>query len=385
MSEYRYYEFQAIDTPLAEREQRELRAISSRATITSTRFANSYSWGDLKARPADLVERYFDAHLYLANWGTRALTFRFPKRLLDLETARRYCRGGAASARAKADHVILDFCSDEEGSGWIDEREGPDHLAALLPLRAEVADGDQRALYLGWLLCAQNGDLDAASEEPPCPPGLRALLAPLEAMIDFLRIDRDLVDAAAAGSADARLGSQNELERWVAALPEQERTALLVRLVEGRDPHLRSEVVKRFRASSGSGSSAAAVPPRTAGQLLADAERRRQERKRAEAEQAARERARREREAAEARARELDALARREADAWAEIDAHIATKQPRRYDEAAKVLRDLRDLGVHRGDTAAVGARIERLCADHAKKPSFVRRVRSALSQPTSR
>jgi hypothetical protein len=159
---------------------------------------------------------------------------------------------------------------------------------------------------------------------------------------------------------------------------------LLVRLVEGGDPHLRSEVVRRFRASSGSGSGTGAVPPRTAGQLLADAERRRQERERAEAELAASERARREREAAEARARELDALARPEAHAWAEIDAHIATKQPRRYDEAARLLRDLRDLGLRRGDAAAVGARIERLYADHANKPSFVRRVRSALSQSPS-
>src|SRR5919198_1504264 len=69
MSEYQYYEFVAVDRPLSEREQRELRAISSRATITSTRFANSYSYGNLKGDPAKLVERYFDAHLYLANWG----------------------------------------------------------------------------------------------------------------------------------------------------------------------------------------------------------------------------------------------------------------------------------------------------------------------------
>ena len=37
MSEYQYYEFHAIDRPLSERERRELRACSTRATITSTR------------------------------------------------------------------------------------------------------------------------------------------------------------------------------------------------------------------------------------------------------------------------------------------------------------------------------------------------------------
>ncbi len=70
MSEYQHYEFLALDEPLGEREQRELRALSSRATISSTRFANFYTFGNLKADPSRLVERYFDAHLYLANSGT---------------------------------------------------------------------------------------------------------------------------------------------------------------------------------------------------------------------------------------------------------------------------------------------------------------------------
>jgi hypothetical protein len=38
MSEYQYYEFQAIDRPLTEREIRELRSYSTRAKITPTRF-----------------------------------------------------------------------------------------------------------------------------------------------------------------------------------------------------------------------------------------------------------------------------------------------------------------------------------------------------------
>lgn len=379
MSEYQYYEFQALDRPLDDREQRELRAISSRATVSSTRFANSYNYGDLKANPADLVARYFDAHLYLANWGTRALTLRFPKRVLDLETAKVYCRGGAATTRATRDHVIVDFRSEEEASEWVEDDEGPGHFAALLPLRAEVAVGDYRALYLAWLLCAQSGDFDDADEEPPCPQGLRTLSAPLEAMIEFLRVDRNLVEAAADGSPDDGQLRNGDVERWVKSLSEAERTALLVGFVEGGDPHLRSDVLRRYRAFHDLLRPKKPRPSRTVGQLLADRERRAEERQRAVAERAAQERARREREAAEARGRELDALARREAKAWAEVDAHVAAKQPRRYDEAAKLLRDLRDLGVRRGDAVAVEARIERICAEHEGKPSFVRRVRSAL------
>jgi hypothetical protein len=73
MSEYQYYEFQALDRPLDEREMGELRAVSTRAIITATRFVNHYEWGDLKADPSAWMETYFDAFLYLANWGTHEL------------------------------------------------------------------------------------------------------------------------------------------------------------------------------------------------------------------------------------------------------------------------------------------------------------------------
>ena len=101
MSEYQYYEFQAIDSPLTEGQMRELRSISSRADITPTRFTNFYTFGDFKGNPAKMVEKYFDAYLYLANWGTHEFTLRLPCQALDLERAQLYCAGESASARAK--------------------------------------------------------------------------------------------------------------------------------------------------------------------------------------------------------------------------------------------------------------------------------------------
>ena len=67
MSEYQYYEFQAIDRPLGADEREQLRAISSRARITATSFVNSYDFGNLKADPLKLLERYFDLFCYVAN------------------------------------------------------------------------------------------------------------------------------------------------------------------------------------------------------------------------------------------------------------------------------------------------------------------------------
>ncbi len=377
MSEYQYYEFQAIDRPLTLREMGELRSYSSRATITATRFVNSYSYGNFKGSSSQWMEKYFDASLYLANWGTHELMLRLPLRVLDLATAKRYCRGESASGRAKGDHVILELRSEDEGGEWVEEENG--QLSSLIPLRADVAGGDLRALYLAWLLCAQTGELDVADEEPPCPPGLGKLTAPLEAFVDFLRVDRDLIAAAAARSPDAASAVTNaEIENWVTELPESERTRLLVRLMDGTEAHLRAELLRRFRDSRGVASRASAEGARTAGELLKAAEQRAEERRRKEAEQAERERARTEREAAAARDRHLDSLAKREAQAWDELRALVATKQPAKYDEAVQLLRDLRDLGLRKGRAVEVAARVRRLCVEHARKPSFIERLRKA-------
>ncbi len=44
MSEYQYYEFQALDKPLTKQQQKELRSLSSRAEITATSFVNEYNY-----------------------------------------------------------------------------------------------------------------------------------------------------------------------------------------------------------------------------------------------------------------------------------------------------------------------------------------------------
>jgi hypothetical protein len=378
VSEYQYYEFLAVDRPLTEREMQELRAVSSRAVITPTRFTNHYEWGNFKGDPRAWMERYFDAFLYFANWGTHELMLRLPRRLLDPATAKRYCRGEAASARVKGEHVILEFLSEEEGSDWFEEDEDGS-LSSLVPLRADIAAGDLRTLYLGWLLCAQAGELDDAEEEPPCPPGLGRLSAALEAFVTFMRIDRDLLEAAAAGSLEAEETLPAEdVERWVSALPEAEKRALLVRLIRGDEPHLRAELVRRFRNSRAASPSDTTAGRRTVGELLGAAKQRTEERRRREAERAARERARQEREAAEARERHLTSLARRETEAWGEVEALIATKQPGKYDAAVALLRDLRELAVRSGRREEVEARLGRLHEQHAKKPSLISRLRAA-------
>ncbi|TDB94024.1 hypothetical protein E1091_11350, partial [Micromonospora fluostatini] len=175
MSEYQYYEFTAVDRPLAGRERAELRSLSTRADITATSFVNTYEWGDFKGDPRKLMERYFDAHLYLANWGTRQLMLRVPKQVLDPATVARYCRGGSASAWTAGTHLVIDLHDEDEDGTDEWELDGHGLLASITPVRASLAAGDLRLLYLAWLRCVQSEEIADDEPEPPVPAGLGTL------------------------------------------------------------------------------------------------------------------------------------------------------------------------------------------------------------------
>lgn len=376
MSEYQYYEFQSIDRPLTQQEMAELRRLSTRATITSTRFVSFYNWGGFRGDPDKLIERYFDAFLYLANWGTRQLMLRLPGRLLDLETATLYCPGDPASVRVAGEHVILDLVSDdEEGGRWVDGEEGEGWMASVIPVRAELAGGDLRCLYIGWLLWVQEGDVDEEALEPPVPAGLGKLSASLRAFADFLRVDGDLLAAAAERSAvlDEADQSPGGLERWVGELPVAEKDALLVRLVGGGEPHLRTELLRRFRETQMKGRPQveAGVERRTVAEIRAAAERQAEARKRREAA----EKARREREAAAARARYLEGLVGREEEIWGQVETLIEAKRAAEYGQAIELLIDLRDLAARKGCAEAFSARIRALRARVPTRYGLLKRL----------
>ena len=378
MSEYQYYEFQAIDRPLTEQEMGELRSYSTRARITPTSFVNDYSWGNFKGDKDAWMEKYFDAFLYVANWGTRVLKLRLPSRLLDLETAQLYCSGEQAFAREKGGKVILTFMSDdEEGGEWV---EGEGWLSSLISVRAELAHGDIRCLYLGWLLCVQSRELDDEEIEPPVPPGLGQLSASLESLADFLRIDTDLLHVAALASLQmVDVGEkQEEIRKWVSELKAYEKDDVLTRLIAGEDLAPAIDLRRRFiREFKQKGARPAKQPPRrTVGELLRSAEDLAEENRRFAAQKAAEEKARREREAAILRAKHLDEIAGREPGLWNEVENLISTKQPKSYDSAVELLVDLRDLAARKGKTDEFRTRLDAIRMAHARKPSFIERLR---------
>ncbi|WP_426509529.1 hypothetical protein ACPPVO_01895 [Dactylosporangium sp. McL0621] len=376
MSEYQYYEFVAIDRPLTAAEQGELRAVSTRGRISASSFVNDYQWGDLKADPRKWMERYFDAHLYLANWGTRRIALRLPVPLLAPDLAAAYCVGHSASSWATGEHVILDLYSrDEDGDEewWEDETA----LASIVPVRAELAAGDTRLLYLAWLLCVQERELHEDALEPPVPPGLGDLSGPLRSLAGFLCLDEDLLDTAAQASAPLtpQAPSAAALARWVRRLPVADKDEVIVRLLRGDGAHLRAELLRRY----GGGAAPEAIGGgRTVGELLAGAETRWAGRRREAEERKAAEQARREAAAAAARDQRLDVLAVDPERSWRRVAELIATKKPKEYDAAVALLADLKALGERSGRREAFRGRMHQLRLEHARKPSLLDRLERA-------
>jgi hypothetical protein len=389
MSEYQYYEFVAVDRPLSEEKLRALRALSTRARITSTRFVNHYDWGSFGGDPNVLMEDCFDLFVYVANWGTRCFMMRLPRQLFDAGATGPYFSAGAAgdacAAWATDAHVILrfergDIYEDgaeyefDDGSGW---------LAALAPLRHELMEGDLRCLYLAWLLCVQTGLVGKKASEPPVPPGLTQPSASLRAFADFMGLDPDLLSVAAeAGAREPPADpSRREIEDWINRLPDQQKTELLVRLVAGGDPHLPLELRRRCRLSpspAGPEATWAATPRRSAAELLDAAGQRAAVRARLAAELEAAERVRQEREAALAREEALRALAARGESPWRDVEAFASSKRPGDYDRAVALLIDLRAVAERAGTSNDFGRRIDGLRVRHMRKRSFLERLSRA-------
>ncbi|GLU39692.1 hypothetical protein [Pseudomonas sp. NBRC 100443] len=220
MSEYQYYEFAAIDRPLTPQEMAELRARSGRAVITPTAFTNHYNWGDLNGDPDEWMRRYFDAFVYFASFASCRLSLRLPRSALPAERVLPFAIAPFSFSIVASDsHWCFNWMLDEtENFDRFAVDNGTQWMPRLLPLREELQDGDLRPLYLGWL--ADAPFLEAEDEEPEVPPGLTELSTAQQALVEFLEIDPDLLDAAAepcAGTARRRVAELCERAEAIAS------------------------------------------------------------------------------------------------------------------------------------------------------------------------
>jgi hypothetical protein len=354
-----------------------LRNLSTRAQITPTSFVNEYNWGDFKGNPLKLMERYFDAFLYVANWGTHWFMLKVPRHLVDVDLVNKYCPGGSAVIHEKGNHLIFEFTSETEDHEW---EQGEGWLSSLISLRADIINGDYRSLYLAWLFCAQMEEMEDDESEPPVPPNLADLNAPLQSLVDFMRIDTDLIAVAAENStSEDRQTDPEALTTWIQNLPASEKDDILFRLIKAPNPHLGTELMHRFQQTvSTKANSKMGKQLRSVEELLSRAETFATERKRRAAEQKAKEQARKKRETALAREQYLESLAGREDSIWKKVGELIDSKQPAKYDEAVILLGDLRDLNNKTGKEKTFIQKLNTICANHYRKVSFLDRVQKA-------
>ncbi len=376
MSEYQYYEFQAVDRTLSKEDRAQLRGISSRAQITATSFTNHYEWGDLKAKPTDMMNRWFDLHLYLANWGSRRFMIKLPKKFIDRDRFKEFLPGiDEVAIYDLGDSTIFDVDIGEmledsyewdDGSGW---------LAALAPLRADLLSGDLRVLYLAWLIGVQ-WDIVPGDEVEPLP-GIGKMNGGLEAFADFFRIDPDLLQAASESGAVSET-PELSLETFRAALDsvaDEEKTSWLYRLVQG-DLRVAAEVKSRAeKILSPSEDSDTQTGLRTVSVLRARASEIRKARKDAEARRREEERLRRERLEEEKRRARLRDLRLRGEEVWRDIENEINRKNASAYDSAAALIFDLRTLAEEDGTVDAFSSRLDSLRSRHRRKGRFLERL----------
>ncbi len=366
--EYQYYEFQAIDRHLTKAEQEYVQSLSSRVRPTATRAVFTYSYADFPGRPLSVLEKCFDAMLYMANWGSYQLAFRFPKSAVNIQVLESYCVQGVIEVSTTAKYVILNIeIHEEEGGGWIEENNN--WLSALLPLRQTILQGDYRVLYLAWLQAAAvSAYLEEDAQEPPVPPNLQKLNGPLQAFVDWLEMEPDLI-AVAAKSSPTQNALKEPFKEWVNALSDKEKTKLLLEIVTG-DSAIASQLQARLRRKFAQASEFPLVP---------DGEQRHFSQLRALADTQRSERQAKEKAAAQAKRRKyLESLKPRQAQLWETIKDLIARKQAQPYKQAIQHLVDLRDLAELEGSLAIYQSRIRQMQDEYSNRSGLLRRMREA-------
>jgi hypothetical protein len=224
--------------------------------------------------------------------------------------------------------------------------------------------GDYRALYLAWLKALEWDDVLDSVIEPPVPAGLNKLTPALQRFVELFEIDKILLQVATEASGTRSVEADEWMRTAIARLPREEGDAFLLRLAQG-EPHLGLALKTRLRLLAGTPKAPASdASRRTVGQLLQEAERRRELARKRRAKAAER-----------ARIQRLEALAAREDEVWAAVDALIERKVASAYDEAVQHLGELYELAEYKGQTVAFQRRMHQIREQHSRRHALMRRL----------
>lgn len=333
MSEHQLIAFRAIDGPVSEKNLEFMQRQSSRAEITAWSFDNEYQYGDFRGDAAEMLRRGYDFHLHYANFGVRSLMIRLPQGLPE-------------GAQPYFGDEALRFLKDKQGPGGsivvapfhepgeFEELWDIDELVErLLPLRAEILDGDLRPLYLAHLAAVSDGNHDPEeTREGPVPAGLNKLSKAQRALVELYELEA--LAAAAARNAPAvveTVDSQKLLAEWLVRQPAAAKDAWLTRLLADSPAQVKTDIVTEFRKSNTSPAWPTTRLDRTIAELQGAAQHIEKESQQRAMEKVARE-----------RAEKLAALAANPEAACRQTEQLVAQRSRQAYSQAAELLADLR-------------------------------------------
>jgi hypothetical protein len=357
MSEYQFVAFRAIDRPVGEKNLEYMQRQSSRAEITPWSFENEYHYGDFRGNAVEMLHRGYDIHLHYANFGIRKLLIRLPRGLPDTQALKPYIEKDS-----------LRFLKDKRGPGGILSIE-PFHEAGdldelweidaildrLVPLRAEILDGDLRPLYVAHLAVACDGEHDPEeTREAPVPAGLGALSDAQRALAELYGLGDELIAAAARESPPipARVDPATHYTEWLRAQKERTKNEWLSALMADPRSAVRAEILARYRTDRSMPTWPTARPNRTIAQLHAAAAEIARKAQRKAAANAARQRAKR-----------LSAMAADPAGTLRETERLVAERTTDAYRRVGELLADLREALSGSGRSSLAEAHAQKLKA----------------------
>jgi uncharacterized Zn finger protein len=177
--------------------------------------------------------------------------------------------------------------------------------------------------------------------------------------------------------SENRRTDPKDLRTWIHNLPVSEKDDFLFRLVKEPNHNLGTELMHRFQQTvSTTANSKSGNQLRRVKDLISRAETYADERKRRAAEKKAREQAKRKKERALAREKYLKSLAGREDSIWKKVEENIVLKKATKYDEAVKLLVDLRDLYLKTGTEKIFNKKLKTICENHYRKIAFLDRLK---------
>lgn len=240
MSEFQYYEFQKIDGQLNFQEIQEIKKQSSRAKVNSNQAIFVYNYGSFRGEPENMLASYFDAMLYLANWGSKQLSFRLPKHLVNIKDLRIYEHDQIVEIQEINDSVILNlYFNDENGFDWIEEDDISTILSSLSILRKDILLKDYRCLYLTWLAHFTANDPEIV--KLPMLVNLQTLSPELSQFADFFEIPAEALKAVAPKSKSVK---PKKLD--ISVLSNEEMRYFLEKLIKG-DSLVQVELTQRLQ------------------------------------------------------------------------------------------------------------------------------------------